>query len=471
MMNYNLGLAGWKRIFARLGFLLRLWKEFDDLYGRLTKTGYTIEEFNDPQNQLYKWSLNGVEFDKNTDAAGRIYVRLDAINGTIEVFLYKNSARTELVAEGSRNGNGVVMLAERNNSGLSGTVEVAYIIPNNTIYLVVKADYKRVLQWYAPMNEAEEGFSSLAHDLLETMAGRVWTERMAIERALDGFLTDYFASVIGATETGTNLQEIDVDEAGNTIVDYEGLAGELKDAMEDDPERPVLNKEEFDTSAIEYDADNIGQGVLSLSLENYCRVAELRVECIGEAIGDERFSVSARLVDGSIETSETDVTIKRKWRSPQLGVEELQIIRTITDSGTRADKFSNWIVNGESEINTDGGVLYCKWIQAEKKLELYNNPDRTPIQKVAEGMIDGFPKTLNFSGATLSGSVDIEDPGGDSDDLEVSLNPFKIDDRIRVTVVLPFDQSYFHRVFARLQRTPLPSSDAPNIPKQYATRG
>ncbi len=96
-----------------------------------------ITEVNDNAAQLDNWSFTGAERGSNTDAAGKVYVSLSDSGGTRTVSIYKDSGRTQLVAEGQRSGDGTVTLAEQGGSGLSGSVDVAYTTDDNDIYLVL----------------------------------------------------------------------------------------------------------------------------------------------------------------------------------------------------------------------------------------------------------------------------------------------------------------------------------------------
>jgi hypothetical protein len=84
--------------------------------------------------QITSWRLTGVEWGRNTDQDGNIYVRLDRPSTTVIVQIYRDAQRTKLVAEGSLStAQGTVLLGTRNRSGLSGTFEVAYSSGGNAI--------------------------------------------------------------------------------------------------------------------------------------------------------------------------------------------------------------------------------------------------------------------------------------------------------------------------------------------------
>jgi len=86
---------------------------------------------------LDDWQFEGAAKGENTDADGKLYVTLSDSGGTRLVSCYKDAARTELVCEGSREGDGVVTLSEQNSSGLSGSVEVTYSQDDSDVVLTL----------------------------------------------------------------------------------------------------------------------------------------------------------------------------------------------------------------------------------------------------------------------------------------------------------------------------------------------
>jgi hypothetical protein len=96
-----------------------------------------ISESGDDQNQLANWSFSGAIKGSNTDTAGKVYVKLSDSGGTRTVSVYKDSGKTQKVAEGSKAGDGEVTLAEQNSSGLSGTVDVTYTTDDSDIVLIL----------------------------------------------------------------------------------------------------------------------------------------------------------------------------------------------------------------------------------------------------------------------------------------------------------------------------------------------
>jgi len=105
----------------------------------------SVLESGDVDNKLDNWNLSGIVFGFNTDASRKLYVTLTDSAGTRKVEIFSDSAKADenKVAEGTKIGDGTLTLIEKRNSGLSGTVDVAY---SNGEEVVLTA-YDRVLQF------------------------------------------------------------------------------------------------------------------------------------------------------------------------------------------------------------------------------------------------------------------------------------------------------------------------------------
>ncbi len=93
-------------------------------------TKMTLEhvEAGDVSTQLSNWLFYGVTGD-NTNA-GILYWSLANVTTTRTVSVYKSATKTagNLVAQGSRTGDGSITLSAQNSSGLTGTVTVAFTV-------------------------------------------------------------------------------------------------------------------------------------------------------------------------------------------------------------------------------------------------------------------------------------------------------------------------------------------------------
>ena len=94
----------------------------------------TGTKLGDANGQYRRWQLSGAAWAGNTDAAGHVHLRLDTAIGRIRVRVYRDSARqpADLVAQGDAAAPDQsqrpidIDVVERNGSGLTGRIRVAY---------------------------------------------------------------------------------------------------------------------------------------------------------------------------------------------------------------------------------------------------------------------------------------------------------------------------------------------------------
>ncbi|GIW60237.1 MAG: hypothetical protein KatS3mg087_1303 [Patescibacteria group bacterium] len=104
-------------------------------FGQPSVSNADITESGDTAGVLSNWSLTGVRVGYNTDNAAKLYVTLDAdapSAGQNTVSLYKDAARTQLVAQGIGGDNTTITLSEQNSSGLSGSVDIGAASADNS---------------------------------------------------------------------------------------------------------------------------------------------------------------------------------------------------------------------------------------------------------------------------------------------------------------------------------------------------
>lgn len=98
-----------------------------------------VTTHDDPNTVFLRWVIDGAA-RANTDH-GRLYARVTQLGGDTTVSLYRDAARTLLVADGTISGDtGSVTLAQQDSSGLSGSVEVAGAMPFDATVDVFYAD-------------------------------------------------------------------------------------------------------------------------------------------------------------------------------------------------------------------------------------------------------------------------------------------------------------------------------------------
>jgi hypothetical protein len=160
-------------------------------------------DFNDENNQLASWAFYGAS-TVNTNA-GVLYATLTNSSITRTVSLYKNPAlgASDLVAQGTRDNDGWVILSERNSSGLTGSVNVTYTANDNSIQVPVPL----------PRDDGD-GSNQLA----------AWSIKGATELSTDsGFL---YATLQDASGTRTVSLYHDAGMAPSTLVAQGSRAGD-----------------------------------------------------------------------------------------------------------------------------------------------------------------------------------------------------------------------------------------------------
>ena len=98
-----------------------------------TRVTAEFTEAGDAANQVSNWLIQGIT-SSNTATGYILYWGLANVTTTRTVTLYKAATMltADKVASGTRTGDGSITLTEQNNSGISGTVTVAYTVDDST---------------------------------------------------------------------------------------------------------------------------------------------------------------------------------------------------------------------------------------------------------------------------------------------------------------------------------------------------
>jgi hypothetical protein len=107
-------------------------------------------KWDDTNSRLNRWNMEGVEYGKNTDAEGNIYLTM--ASGAVNI--YMDAAKTKLVAKGTFSAaDQNISIVEQNMSGLSGWVNIAatfsYTIRINVVPLYVCSQIRRTTAEWA----------------------------------------------------------------------------------------------------------------------------------------------------------------------------------------------------------------------------------------------------------------------------------------------------------------------------------
>lgn len=130
-------------------------------------------ETGDGSSQMQNYLFAGLSFGENTDDDKKIYLDLEEAAGSPAVYrvsVYKDSSRTELIAQGeSENATATVELEEKNSSGLSGQVDVDYSTDDSDVVIEFgsrpRFQHFLVENFGAAMPAASSGSNTVDDDL------------------------------------------------------------------------------------------------------------------------------------------------------------------------------------------------------------------------------------------------------------------------------------------------------------------
>ncbi|MCG8458716.1 MAG: hypothetical protein MI919_20745 [Holophagales bacterium] len=92
----------------------------------------------DAHGQVRRWQLDGVAWNRNSDAEGKLYASLEKAGGMVRADLYRDFDLTEKVASGQRASSppdGPIELVAVGGSGLRGRLEIAFLVDTERIEL------------------------------------------------------------------------------------------------------------------------------------------------------------------------------------------------------------------------------------------------------------------------------------------------------------------------------------------------
>ncbi|OWY64947.1 hypothetical protein B7486_44575 [cyanobacterium TDX16] len=152
-------------------------QRLEQLFGLADTTRDPLSEsakLGDPQGQIKRWNLDGVKSSQNTDQNGMVFVSLTNPSGSgFRVELYQDRQRTKIIADGeSATSAAIVKLIQRNKSGLSGILDIAYTADDANIeisaipnFLSWRLQHLRTLwkeqDWPSDQYEETQSFADL----------------------------------------------------------------------------------------------------------------------------------------------------------------------------------------------------------------------------------------------------------------------------------------------------------------------
>lgn len=431
MPNQALSAADKKSIFVKYGFHIDLIGRAEARRNFLRDSQSRIQEMFEQQNKMSNWKFVGAKIGINVDSGGFLYVDATVAAGMVTVSVYKDTWGGALVAQSVNTAIPVTALAlvTQNNSGLSGTVDVAAaMVTDPDVKLLVIQDARhRLSETYS---ETDEDITGIA--------------RGAIEVDLDGHITtadgELAAAITLYEETFLNgwlAQKLDIPDAfigelhsysylkdGGEILRGEegGILGYLKDVMNDDTTPITVKKPVASIGAATADPDNQGLAVFSAtSVLDHSLAGNLYVRCTSASTGSAKFSVELKptttLLDGTDSIlADNQAQMHEIFQDGPTGIALTIDNGTLTEAGDTGAVVSNFTsVLGENDSNTDLGIFFLRVTRTatlgqEWKIECFSDSGLAAADKNGEVLTALGAGNINlaFSGNELTFNFDFD---------------------------------------------------------------
>ena len=140
-MDLNWSDAQWISFFEKFGPAISLYHRLYELYTILRSEKVWVFELNDINGYCSNWEFDGVVLGQNTDVDGKVYIEVASLYGGTTVSVYKASGKhyLDMVCQGTGSGLAPyqITLSEKNDSGLTGYVEVSGAVTTSDIQLIL----------------------------------------------------------------------------------------------------------------------------------------------------------------------------------------------------------------------------------------------------------------------------------------------------------------------------------------------
>jgi len=491
MANLQFTQATWSDLFRMISvwgrainILRAKWRFYRD---RRTQV---LEEF-EQAALLSAWVLNGVDIGVNTEETAELFVNATVVGPNVTVDLFRDAAKAapDRVATGVVAFPGTIALTAVNASGMTGSVVAGTFGASDTdIVLNVIQDLNLLISNTFPIENTEDdksatAFKTYVSATLETDA------RTALGGLIEQFrtaLTTWLKKRTTAPETVASKGVIAYDHAtaagAITVNLEEGMSPWLADAMGDGTVAAIqtILKNTVTLGALVDDADNFGDIVLgSTSSREHALSGMIRLTCVDETVGSERFSVEHLLseprADGiDILTGANEATIKKAWTDGLIGVTFTPNRGSIVESGDDGAMMANYIVTGETDANTDFGVIYFRvtrnagvpiWTIEAFVDQAFGNLIGSVTTDTVVGVvalaITGQGLTINFDFDRAAANVKLPGAGNQDLDIKIDLQVNQIGDQYQFTVTNDY-AGRFQSLWAYLWQHSLPSVAAAN---------
>lgn len=387
MANLAQSDANWLRFLREFFFFLRLGRTALEQQRRYTRERVQIKNEGDYASatpHITAITLTGVEYGQNTTEEGTIIVEFVANSSNWDVNLYDNPSGTLIGKATNVAASATGSIVAQNSSGLSGSVTLGATITGDTSEnhrLRVEIDWKLELLKLWPSDgttEEDTNSRSVATRLLATLYQLERQKEAAIIAATQEWALTAADNLVargnswtGEQDTALIAEAVRRDSAGAITRLRTGFLETLRAAMEDEgtgSEQDVI-KRVVAGGAGSFSGNNTGAGaVASHTAEDHCPIGTWSFKCVAGlgsgAGGREQFECVFLSSDGlETFTGGALLTVKQAWKGPR-GFGAITLTRTLSKTGDGSNvnvgAASTFSTTGESEANTDSGVLYLR---------------------------------------------------------------------------------------------------------------
>jgi len=367
--------------------------------------------------EMSNWAFTGVKRGANTDVDGKLYaelVDLGAPGGPYQVEVFKDAAKApgDLVASGQIVAtSGTIGLTEKNNSGLTGSVDIVWTIDDTTCELILDIAWPRQTDSWLKDNsdkdraDAQSDLDTGTQNILEGISATLSGINSSMLSNMDSnFWLVLVAILIDSGEAGVWTPTETVQAGGEVVVSKSGVLQDLIDFMIDDVESVQENAVTF--PALSGVASPVGSfAQTSRVAYPYVRNEKIKLRCVKTITGTlEEFELTGGLTGAAPNRLRLGAT----FRSLDLGV-ELLLERDLTTTSTA---LTNIVLTGESSANISSeGKLYTRLTNPTGTtllLEVFTHSSRTEEFKVAEGQRDGNGVIVATAYGAFGGSLRIQ---------------------------------------------------------------
>lgn len=430
-----------------------------------------IDNRDDYNTNIAAATLTGVNYETNTDAQGRLRVRVSANGGNWDVKLFKatgggGSDEVGRVTNVAAAGTGTIVA--QNSSGLGGTITMAATVAAETDdihHLKTFVDFRLVAKAMETGSDSTSDTNASAS--YAAMIDAYTAAGLAVRGALNGFIANF--SRFALSDTGvpvakgrTFLESADTtvfqevqrrDSDGNVVVDKSGLLSTQRLCMADETtggEQDVVRRVPS-ASAATFFSSNSGLGsIASHSPGEAAPEMTITGTCVQGVdtgrLGSEEFEISYNYLDKGqrvIRRESINLRVGKTWTG-SFGVGPISLVRTYSKTGdgsnlhlAAATGATAPSVTGETNSNTDAGILYWQVVAngSNWDYEFYKSSTYGAATLVAEAtnIATGANFTAsaqNASGLTIvykAGSAPVAATQG-----TLNLNPFKVQNSSRI---------------------------------------